>query len=149
MTKFNYLNLPARQHGMALVVCLVFLLILTILGVNSMTTSSQEERMASNTQSQMGTFQSAESAISETMTNGATFVTAAVTPSGVTSSYTLSGHTVATVTKPDGGLQIMLNQSIGSLGGLPFAIEATASSAGTGARTRNTQGIQILAPGGG
>jgi len=146
MTKLNNFKLFSHQDGMALVVCLVFLLILTILGVNSMTTSSQEERMATNTQSQMGTFQSAESAIAETMTNVGVFIEASVTPLGVTNNYTLGGHSASTLTTSDGAIQIMTDNSIGVIGGVPFAIEATATNAGTGARTRSTQGVNVQGP---
>ena len=57
--------LPHHQHGMALIMALVILMILTILGVTAMTTSSLEEKMSGNIQEQTRAFQAAESGVSE------------------------------------------------------------------------------------
>jgi type II secretory pathway pseudopilin PulG len=48
-----------------LIVAMVILVILTLLGVTAMNTSSLEEKMASNTQEQVRTFQAAETGISQ------------------------------------------------------------------------------------
>lgn len=56
-----------NQHGMALIMALVILLILTILGVTAMTTSSLEEKMSGNTQEQNRAFQAAESGINKVL----------------------------------------------------------------------------------
>lgn len=53
------------QRGMALIMALVILLILTILGVTAMTTSSLEEKMSGNIQEQNRAFHAAESGISK------------------------------------------------------------------------------------
>ncbi len=52
-----------RQHGVALVMAMVFLLILTLIGVTAMSTSSLEEKMAGNLQDKNSAFQAAESAL--------------------------------------------------------------------------------------
>ncbi len=52
-----------RQRGVALVAAMVFLLLLTIIGVTAMTTTSLEEKMAGNTQDKNVAFQAAESAL--------------------------------------------------------------------------------------
>ena len=52
-----------RQAGMALVLSLLFLLILTILGVTSMNTSTLQEKMAGNMKNQYTAFQASESAL--------------------------------------------------------------------------------------
>lgn len=52
-----------RQGGVALVMAMVFLLILTIIGVTTMTTTALEERMAGNMQDKNVAFQAAESAL--------------------------------------------------------------------------------------
>jgi Tfp pilus assembly protein PilX len=62
-----------RERGVALVVALVFLLMLTILGVTVMQTASLEGRMAGNTQETNRAFQAAESAIEHVFTDGAIF----------------------------------------------------------------------------
>lgn len=51
------------QQGMALFVSLIFLLILTILGVSSMQTTVLEEKMAGNFNDQNRSFQASESAL--------------------------------------------------------------------------------------
>ena len=56
---------PRRQSGAVLIVAMVILVILTLLGVTAMNTSSLEEKMASNTQEQVRTFQAAETGISQ------------------------------------------------------------------------------------
>ncbi len=143
-------QLPQRQTGMALIVVLIFMFLLTVLGVSSMTTSSLEERMASNAQSQMGTFQTAESAIAETIVNTATFTSAVNAPAGTNNSYTLGTHTATTKTIVESGSnQIMEGYSLGSFQAIPFTIEATSTSSGTGARSRLSQGVKRLAPGAG
>ncbi len=54
---------PAREQGFALVVSIIFLGILTALGINAMRTSALEEKMASNTEQQSFAFQSAETGL--------------------------------------------------------------------------------------
>lgn len=54
---------PALQRGMALVMALVMLMILTILGITAMTTSSLEEKMSGNIQESTRAFEAAESGI--------------------------------------------------------------------------------------
>lgn len=52
-----------RQRGMTLMVSLVFLIILTMLGVNAVTNNSLQERMAGNTRNRDLAFQAAEAAL--------------------------------------------------------------------------------------
>jgi len=54
-----------RQRGIVLVVGLVFLLVLTIIGVTALRTTALEERMAGNLQQQTIAFQDAESRVAE------------------------------------------------------------------------------------
>ena len=56
-----------RQQGSALITALVFLIILTILGLSTMTTSRLEIRMAANTQFAHQAFQAAESGIAQVL----------------------------------------------------------------------------------
>jgi len=55
---------PSRQRGIVLVVGLVFLLVLTIIGVTSLRTTTLEQRMAGNLQQRTVAFQDAEARIS-------------------------------------------------------------------------------------
>ncbi len=67
-------SLPRHdQRGVALVVALVFLLMLTILGVTVMQTSSLEGRMAGNMQEVNRAFHAAESAIEHVFVDGSVF----------------------------------------------------------------------------
>lgn len=54
-----------HQHGFSLVMVLIFLVLLTILGVTAMQTSTLEERMAGNLRDENIAFQAAESALRE------------------------------------------------------------------------------------
>ena len=54
-----------RERGAALVVALVFLLVMTVLGVTSMRTTTLQERMAGNLQDKNLAFQAAEAALRE------------------------------------------------------------------------------------
>src|SRR5690606_37256851 len=52
-----------KQHGSVLIVALVFMLLLTIIGVGAMQSATLQERMAGNTRDVNMAFQSAEGAI--------------------------------------------------------------------------------------
>ena len=55
--------MPRRQRGAILIVCLVFLSILTVMGTSGMETTVLEERMSANMRDYSLAFQSAESAL--------------------------------------------------------------------------------------
>ena len=57
------MNMPAKQHGVALFISLVLLLVLTIIGVSSVQTTSLEVRMTRNAHDSTLAFQAAESAL--------------------------------------------------------------------------------------
>lgn len=57
------LKTPARERGAALAIALVFLLLLTILGVTAVGTSTLQEKMAGNLRDQQVAFHSTESAL--------------------------------------------------------------------------------------
>ena len=54
---------PARQQGSALIVSLSILLVLTILGISSMSTTALQERMAGNARDSEVAFEAAETAL--------------------------------------------------------------------------------------
>ncbi|WP_260406839.1 PilX N-terminal domain-containing pilus assembly protein [Pseudomonas cichorii] len=54
---------PARQSGMVLLVSLVFLLLLTLLGISSMQNATLQEKMAGSVALRNQTFQRAEAAL--------------------------------------------------------------------------------------
>ncbi len=57
------INTTDNQRGAVLVTALVFLVILTLLGITSMSTNTLEERMAGNAQDANRAFQAAESGL--------------------------------------------------------------------------------------
>jgi type IV pilus assembly protein PilX len=59
----KYLNSKSREHGAVLIVALLFLVILTMLGVTAMTGTTMEQRMAGNTRDVAVALQSAEAAM--------------------------------------------------------------------------------------
>lgn len=56
-----------RERGMALIMSLVILMILTVLGVTAMSTSSMQQRMSGNTQEINRAFQAAESGLNQAL----------------------------------------------------------------------------------
>ena len=55
----------ARERGAVLVVGLVFLLLMTLIGVTAFAVATQEERMAGNTRDRLRAFEAAEQALRE------------------------------------------------------------------------------------
>lgn len=56
---------PARQRGAVLVVGLIFLALLTLIGVTAFSVATQEERMAGNARDRLRAFEAAETALRE------------------------------------------------------------------------------------
>ncbi|NOX76103.1 MAG: pilus assembly protein PilX, partial [Gammaproteobacteria bacterium] len=57
---------PGTQRGAVLIISLLILLVLTVIGINSMDGSIMEQKMATNSRDSAATFQEAESAIRNT-----------------------------------------------------------------------------------
>jgi len=66
-------QMPRQQQGVVLVTALVFLVILTLLGITSMSTNTLEERMAANSQDINRAFQTAETGVVQAFADPATF----------------------------------------------------------------------------
>jgi len=79
----NTQSSPGSQQGIVLITALVFLVILTLLGITSLSTNTLEERMAANFQDINRAFQAAESGISVAFNSGNAFT-------GTTEGYTSS-----------------------------------------------------------
>ncbi|MBI3562266.1 MAG: hypothetical protein HY080_11205 [Gammaproteobacteria bacterium] len=143
MKSCNNINLPPNQQGMALIVVLIFLLLLTMLGVNTMGASNLEERMAANSQNLMGAFQTSESAIAEVIGNTAVTNAAAgsntFTP--VVNSYTFGTHsTTVTTTRMSSTNASLHGYTLDMFDGVPIDIVADTQITSNGARSTNTQG---------
>lgn len=85
------------ETGVALVLTLVILLILTIIGIASMNTSSFEERMAGNVQESTLAFEAAESGVNKAMTTAGAFVLTSTTQTTF-NTFPFSSSISATVT---------------------------------------------------
>lgn len=78
-------SMPRQQQGVVLVTALVFLVILTLLGITSMSTNTLEERMAANAQDINRAFQTAETGVAQAFSAAGTF-------SGTTENFSSSGQ---------------------------------------------------------
>lgn len=73
-TLVRYRRYPLSQRGSALIIALVFLLVMTLIGVTAMQGTTQQEGMAGNTRQRNLAFQAAEAALrgGESILRGAT-----------------------------------------------------------------------------
>ena len=81
----NQQQMPQQQQGIVLITALVFLVILTLLGITSMSTNTLEERMAANAQDINRAFQAAETGMAKAFTDSGTF-------SGTTTGFSNTGQ---------------------------------------------------------
>ena len=142
------MNTRTRQKGSALIVAMVFLIILTLLGMSTMTTSRTELRMANNTQIANLAFQAAESGIElmldttslksqlTTDTNQSYDQSYELDAQGVANSLTA---TTSTVFKAEG---IAAGYSVGTPA-LHFQITSTGTSGG-GGEAQHIQGFFVI-----
>ncbi len=77
------INRADNQRGAVLVTALVFLVIMTLLGITAMSTNTLEERMAGNSQDINRAFQAAESGLRSAFSSDTAFA-------GTTAGYTIS-----------------------------------------------------------
>lgn len=85
---------PGQQQGMALVMGLVFLVLLTILGVSVMNTTLLGSRMAVNSQEMNRALYASESGLEQGFTNANTYVGLAKEGDTTNESITIDGSTV-------------------------------------------------------
>lgn len=158
---------PTRQRGSALITAMVFLVILTILGVSTMTTSRLEVRMAANTQFAHQAFQAAESGIEEALdfieTDTTNSLLDTASTAGVNTTYYFNRDDNGPYTNPSDSLTYLektdanvLYETSGkvvsgySLGGpyaaYHFRIQAT-GQASAGGESQNVQGFYKVGPG--
>ncbi len=86
MRRMNCLN-RTRQSGAVLIVAMIILVILTLLGVSTMTSTSLQERIAANTQEKVHAFQAAETGLNQAFVDNSAY--------DISSTYT-GGATPAT-----------------------------------------------------
>jgi Tfp pilus assembly protein PilX len=120
-------RLPCRQTGIALVMTLVFLTILIILALASMSTTTLEERMSGNMQDMYHAFEAAESSLKSALidaptsdttnpvTNTYTYGTSTIVQSAVTTTFRQytpikSGTNTDIYSKTNGGFQLAISE---------------------------------------
>ena len=148
------LRQTGKQHGAALVVGLVLLMVLTILGISGMNTATLELTMASNAQFQQDAFQAAETgidiAISSTQLSAAINGQNLMLPpttlgDGISTTEALTTFEVATPV-PDRAFSL----GVGSTGSVQaYHFDVTATGMGPrNATSTHTQSFYVIGPGG-
>jgi type IV pilus assembly protein PilX len=133
------------QHGAALVIGLLLLLVLTILAVSGMNSASLEFVMAGNEQFRANAFAAAEAGIERTMDAG-TFNPAVLTQNQNGTTNGTDNWTTVTTTQLGGNPQPALwGNSWNSFSTYHFEILSTGTSV-RNATAANTQGVAIIAP---
>jgi hypothetical protein len=66
----NKFNMPGKQHGAALIVGLILMVVITILAISGMNTATTELAMARNDQSYENAFQAAETGLEMAISQG-------------------------------------------------------------------------------
>ncbi|MEM7251171.1 MAG: pilus assembly PilX N-terminal domain-containing protein [Pseudomonadota bacterium] len=138
-----------RQRGSALIVSMIFLIILTILGISTMSTSRLELKMANNNQLAATAFQLAESGIESTLDivaddmqnlpqneNDTPYTPAA---------FAQTAGSAATSTSYIMDSNIVAGNSINNSTALHYRMTSTSSVAG-GGEAQHVQGFYIVAP---
>jgi len=139
-----------KQQGAALFVSLMFLFLMTIIGLNALNTSTSDERMALNTQHQQQVFHAAESSINvvkrditsleEAITTGAPS-----TPVDYTGQADVAASASATYVgcgTPEAGFAL----GEGGFVTHEFGITGNASLGASSAQANHLQGVSLLAP---
>ena len=86
---------PRGQHGATLIVALIFLVVLTMLGLSAAQNSTMEERMAGNTRNRDLAFQAAEAALNHVFRNLSTGDNIRGQTFGATNGYLIFNATAA------------------------------------------------------
>lgn len=147
-----------RQSGVALVIGLVMLLVITLIAVAGMSSSTMHEKMSANAQNINRTFQAAESAVGAltgVLTGGDTSLLQTAMAAGkgiktnttpfdievveISSDYAVTYLGEVAVTS---GSSMDANESTTLLKGYRFELQGTAEIAAVSARTRIFKGVE-------
>jgi type IV pilus assembly protein PilX len=144
----GFRSVPARQRGVALVIALVVLLILTIIGVSALVSTALEGMMAGNVQEQNRAFQAAEVGIDAALANPNSYVSSPPNPvPGSVSAigdYNASAATTSTfiaISKPRRS-----QTGWGEKARFSHFQTVSVGSANIGATTTLTQGLYLISP---
>lgn len=141
---------PRREHGAALVIGLIMLLILTILAFTGVNTATTELAMASNEQFRRNASEASSAGVEESIASlGLVGTTAGSTAALPESALGDDGATTyAAVTRYIGDETGLPQSSADKFIGLHYEIESTGSSA-RNARDVQTQGVMVVTATGG
>ena len=144
-------SMPSRQRGSALIVAMILLIILTILGLSTMSTSRLELKMATNTQLASTAFQMAESGIESTL-DAAALDLQNLPQSQNATPYQLTfnpatGQQIDTSTAYITDSNVVAGNSINNSTALHFRLTSTSTISSGDASAEHVQGFYIVAPG--
>ena len=143
----------ARQEGVALLVVMVMLFVVTVLGISSMRESNLERRMATNSAVAAATFQAAESATDVALNNSGNLTTAWGVPGNTVTHMQpaaaagkLAIETKLTYLGEGPALGYSLGQSGGGFVALRYDVRATAAIDSLTASAKVGQNAYRIAP---
>jgi type IV pilus assembly protein PilX len=139
------MNRTSRQHGAALVIGLLLLLVLTILAVSGMNSASLEFVMAGNEQYRANAFSAAEAGIERTLDSGVFNPAVATQNLNGAATATDNWSTVTTTQLGGNALPALWGNSWNSFATYHFEMVSTGTSV-RNATAVNTQGVAIIAP---
>jgi len=140
------LALQHTQHGAALVVGLMLLLVLTVLAVAGMNSAAIEFVMAGNEQYRHNAFQAAETGITQAMLQGQFNPNGPATETFTGNPTTSDGYT-SVVNVQLGGIgqsPVMWSGSLTNSSAYHFEIDSTGNSV-RGGKAENKQGVVVIA----
>jgi Tfp pilus assembly protein PilX len=139
------LNRRHRQHGAALVIGLMLLLVLTLLAVSGMNSASLEFVMAGNEQYRANAFSAAEAGIEQTLASG--MFNPALGPQNQNGAANASDNWTTTVTAQLGGnaLPALWGNCWNCFSTYHFEIQSTGTAV-RNAQAVNVQGVAIISP---
>lgn len=141
-------DLTGKQRGMALLVSIVLIFIMSILGVSAMRSATLEGRMVSNAYQKELTLQAAESASDQVTANDVLIESAICAPNEIRSQkqeLNAGGKLTTEGTLSYGGRTLVLNYSA-DFGMVKFITGGEATINGTNVKSRVTQGITLMGP---
>ncbi len=87
ISKLNDRTMSQHQQGLVLVTSLIFLLLMTLIGITSIRTATLEERMAGNTRDQQLSFMATETALREAEAALELFASTSIFGNGTSNGY--------------------------------------------------------------
>ena len=118
MSAINY-NITGNERGVVLIVCLILLLMLSLIGIASITTSNSDMQVAGNEMNQTGAFYAAESGVEKSAASIATsYETTAQPPNPLPSGNVSQGIYRNIYSTTDNGAPVSITLTDGSYKGL-------------------------------